>query len=238
MQSKFYLIFNGESSDDIGISIVARPNIPSPKQKIKSYDIPGSDGTHTEILGYEDISIVVELNKKCKDNLNDYIRKINKWLYHVSDRKLIFSDNLGYYYRVKRVVVDDKTRTRIKYTRFNVTFICEAYQYTNEGQYELEISPSAQLINPYFESSLPVIKIYGEGYMKLNINDQVVEVNVGQSIIINSDKKLTYRDDSTMCNSSQKGDYPKLGPGVNQITIDKGTGRLDRLLIQTNFRTV
>lgn len=238
MNSKFHLIFNEKSSEDIGISIVARPNIPSPKQKTKTYDIPGSDGTYTEFFGYEDISIVVEFNKKCKDNLNDYIRKINKWLYHVTERKLIFSDNPGYYYRVKRVVVDDKTRTRIKYTRFNVTFICEAYQYANESQYELEISPGTQLINPYFEESLPVIKIYGEGYMKLSINDQVVEVNVGQSIIINSDKKLTYRDDLTMCNSSQKGEYPKLAPGVNRIAIDKGTGRLDRLLIQTNFRTV
>lgn len=236
MKNNYYLIFNNRSNIEVGLSIVSRPAIPSPKQKINSISVPGADGTYTEILGYEDISISVELNRVCRQSLNDFIRKVNEWLYCIQDRKLYFSDDLDFFYRVKRVVVDDKTRKRKTYTTFNVTFICEPYQYAEDGRFEFMIQSGAEIFNPYFVESLPIFKIEGEGLMKLRVNDQLVEVNVGQAIIIDSDKKLTYRDDGSLSNVSQKGAYPALRPGKNIINVENG--RLDRLLIQTNLRTL
>lgn len=235
MKNQYYLVFNQKSNLEVGLSIISRPNIPSPKQKIQSVSIPGIDGTYTEILGYEDLSISVEFNKKCRTDFQDFIRKINEWFYHLQDRKLYFSDDLDFYYRVKRVVVEDKERQRKHYTKFKVTFICEPYQYTDDGRFGMTIQSGAEIYNPYYVESLPIFKLYGEGLMTLKVNHQVIEVNVGQSLIIDSEKKLTYREDGTLCNANQKGEYPVLEPGRNIVSITGG--RLEKMLIQTNLRT-
>lgn len=235
MKNQYYLIFNQKSNLEVGLSIVSRPNIPSPKQKIQSVSIPGTDGTYTEILGYEDLSISVEFNKKCRTDFQDFIRKVNEWFYHLQDRKLYFSDDLDFYYRVKRVVVEDKERHRQHYTKFKVTFICEPYQYTEVGRFGMTIQSGAEIYNPYYVESLPVFKLYGEGLMTLNINEQILEVNVGQTLIIDSEKKLTYREDGTLCNANQRGGYPVLEPGWNVVSITGG--QLEKMVIQTNLRT-
>lgn len=235
MKNQYYLIFNQKSNLEVGLSIVSRPNIPSPKQKTQSVSIPGTDGTYTEILGYEDLSISVEFNKKCRTDFQDFIRKVNEWFYHLQDRKLYFSDDLEFYYRVKRVVVEDKERHRKHYTKFKVTFICEPYQYTEAGRFGMTIQSGAEIYNPYYVESLPVFKLYGEGLMTLNINEQILEVNVGQTLIIDSEKKLTYREDGTLCNANQRGAYPVLEPGRNVVSITGG--QLEKMVIQTNLRT-
>lgn len=235
MNQSYYLIFNNCNNLDVGLSMVSRPSIPSPKPKVQVVSIPGIDGTYTQMLGYEDIQISVDFNKLCRKNFNEFIRDVNEWLYDIQDKKLYFSDDLDFYYRVKRLVVGDKTRTKKNYTRFNVTFICEPYQYAEEGRFEFPIQSGAEIYNPYYVDSLPVFKLYGEGLMTLSVNHQVIEVNVGQSLIIDSEKKLTYREDGTLCNANQKGVYPVLKPGRNMIQVTGG--QLERLIIQTNLRT-
>ena len=119
---------------------------------------------------------------------------------------------------------------------FTATFTCEPYQYSNAGAIEIKIPSTSTIYNVFPFESYPIIRIKGEGLMQLEINDQILNINVGQQIIIDSEKKLTYRNDGTLENQRQKGAYPVLSYGENRIKVSGG--RLDALYIKTNSRTI
>ncbi|EPZ61808.1 gp14 domain protein [[Clostridium] sordellii ATCC 9714] len=79
MFSKYFLIFNNLNSKfDLGLSIVKRPNIPSPSKIKTTKQIPGRDGlVYEEEGGYSDIVIPVEFNFIEKTILRKDLDKLN-----------------------------------------------------------------------------------------------------------------------------------------------------------------
>lgn len=236
LNERYHIYFNNKTSTEIGLNVVSRPIFPSPKQRTNNVTIPGRDGTLTEVLGYEDIAIPIEFNCIKRQDIHELNRQINQWLYAIVDNRLILSDNPDFYYRVKKIVVDDKKRRKKNYMNFTATFTCEPYQYSNAGAIEIKIPSTSTIYNVFPFESYPIIRIKGEGLMQLEINDQILNINVGQQIIIDSEKKLTYRNDGTLENQRQKGAYPVLSYGENRIKVSGG--RLDALYIKTNSRTI
>ena len=77
--------------------------------------------------------------------------------------------------------------------------------------------------NPY-EISHPIYKIYGEGQCELNVNGNVISANVGQNLIIDTERKLAYREDGTLRNTNVTGNYEELflQERENKIMITDG----------------
>ena len=187
---KYLTIYNDITNLDVNVLVVKRPSKPSPEMEYQEVKVPGGKTLYKE-KGYKDIEIPVSYNflsKKPSDWDKDF-RKIKQWLLSKGNNKLKFSDDLEVYYKVNKVTIDTPERIMKQLGKFDVTFTCDPYVYIDEGEREL----STILYNNYLPSR-PVYRIVGEGYLTLNINNKVIKANVGQELIIDTDKGLCYRE--------------------------------------------
>lgn len=185
---KYFIIYNNETNLDVNLLVAVRPSKPSPEMEYEEVKVPGGKTLYRE-KGYKDIDITVSFNFMSKYTWDKDFRIIKKWLLSKINNKLKFSDDLELYYKVNKVTIDTPERVMKKIGRFNVTFTCEPYVYIDEEEMEL----SKIIYNDYLISK-PIYRIVGEGYLTLSINNKVIKANVGQELIIDTDKGLCYRE--------------------------------------------
>jgi predicted phage tail component-like protein len=210
MYSNYFVIFNGNTSKDLKISVVKRPSAPSPIRQYRETEVIGRNGKLYEDLGtYGDIEISVEFNfiEYDPNNFNERLRQVKKWINNVTDSKLKFSDDLSYFFVVSKTVISDSSRTFKKLGRFTVTFTCEPFMYLEDGQEERTLSNS---LNNNYEVTQPIYKISGEGMLTLTVNGASVIANVGQNLTIDTKLGLCFRADGTINNTALTGKYKDL----------------------------
>ncbi len=231
----FYLIFNNKNSyTDMGVSIIKRPSIQSPTRNINKVEITGHDGDlYQDLGGYGDITITVSCNYVDRDNIKKSWRKIKSWINNIQDNKLIFSDDIDFYYKVKNVTLSQLTVTQKVLGNFTISFVCEAYSYDINGLNSIELKNNSTLYN-YLDTSKPLIKAYGEGVGTIIINNNSFTVDVGDYVYINSSLELTYKDLDTLANLLT-GEYPVLTTGENTISWDSNITKIE---IQPNWRCI
>ena len=188
--AKYYIFFNNKTNIDVDLLVSDRPSKPAPEMEYEEIKVPGGKTLYRE-KGYKDILIQVPFNflSKKPSNWDKDFRKIKQWLLSKGNNKLKFADDLEVYYKVNKVTIDTPERILKQLGKFNVTFTCEPYVYIDEEERELSII----LYNNYLPSR-PVYRIVGEGYLTLNINNKVIKANVGQELIVDTDKGLCYRE--------------------------------------------
>lgn len=230
----YYLEFNEHRNYDLGIKVVKRPIIPNPKKKKREVDIPGADGTLHEILGgYENIIIPVEFNfmeKKC--SLKQTFRNIKSWINNIKDNKLIFSDDLEYFYEVVDVNMDSFETILRRKGIFIIEFTCKPHMYYQGGEEITEITNKTTLYNLFGEESKPLIYIEGHGEASIKVNDSTCVVAVADYVYIDSDLELAYREKDDPFNLLE-GDFPILESGENTISY---TGNVTKFEIQPRWR--
>lgn len=235
MHKKYFIIYNGQINSDLGVSIITRPSKPSPNMQYDEKEVPGREGKLYKEKGYGDIEISVSFNfaSKSPGMWDKDFRKIKKWLNSKTDNKLKFSDDLGYFYRVNKVVIDTPERALKRLGRFNVTFTCEPYIYLESGQERISLP---QLIYNDFEESQPTYFIKGEGFLNLTVNGTTIKANVGQNLIINTKLGLCYREDGILNNIALTGHYEDLylKEGNNTFSFTQGFN----IEIEPNWRCI
>lgn len=221
MFSKYFLIFNNLNSKfDLGLSIVKRPNIPSPSKIKTTKQIPGRDGlVYEEEGGYSDIVIPVEFNFIEKNNIKERFRQIKLWINEIQDNKLIFNDDPEWFYKVVDVKLNGDFETILRRKgKFRIDFTCRAYLYNLDADEFLNINNNDNLYNYYMES-LPLIFIKGNGEVKVSINNRKFTVPIQDYIYIDSELELVYRDLDNPFNLGT-GKYPNLNKGANLIQFE------------------
>lgn len=209
MHYKYYIVFNGQTNIDTGVLIKTRPSKPSTTMKYEEIEAPGRDGLLYKEKGYGDIDISISFNfvSKTPEKWDKDFRKVKKWLLGNEDKNLKFSDDLEVFYKVNKVTIETPERVMKRLGRFTVTFTCEPYVYLEDGKDEVNLTNN---IYNYNEISKPIYLIYGEGYLNLNVNGKVINVNVGQKIIIDTNLGLCFREDGSINNVALKGMYKDL----------------------------
>ena len=221
MFSKYFLIFNNLNSKfDLGLSIVKRPNVPSPSKIKTTKQIPGRDGlVYEEEGGYSDIVIPVEFNFIEKNNLKERFRQIKLWINEIQDNKLIFNDDPEWFYKVVDVKLNGDFETILRRKgKFRIDFTCRGYLYNLDADEFLNINNNDNLYNYYMES-LPLIFIKGNGEVKVSINNRKFTVPIQDYIYIDSELELVYRDLDNPFNLGT-GKYPNLNKGANLIQFE------------------
>lgn len=231
----FYLIFNNRNSyTDLNLRIAKRPIVPAPIKNINKVEITGYDGDlYTNLGGYADISVPVDFNFIDRDNIKNSWRKIKAWLNNIQDNKLIFSDDIGFYYKVKNITLSELTITKKILGAFTITFICEAYSYDITGLNYIELNNNSTLYN-YLDTSKPLIKAYGNGVGTITIDNNNFTVYIGDYIYIDSSLELAYKSLTDPANLIT-GDYPVLQTGENNISWDSNITKIE---IQPNWRCI
>lgn len=231
IEDEVEVFLNGISCKRYKLSVVDRPLVASPKRQVKQFEVLGAYGSIYERYGYQDISYSVTFNYLEgveSESFKRKYREIRSWIYH--SHTMQFSDEPEVSYQIKDVEIQDAANDIEEYGQFNVKFILAPFGKLAEkmpitftkSEYKLE----SQFTNQSIYQSLPVIHIYGNGDCSLFINDDepIIFNGITNDIIVDSEKKLTYRKDGKLIvNESSKqssNNYPSLESGVNKIILN------------------
>ena len=219
-----YSVKYGDTYDtDLGLHVKARPNIPVPERNIEVTEDKTLTTSLTRDYGtYKDIEIVIEYNFISREDFEIKSILLKRWLYECKNKILILSDSVDYYRKVKKVTIEPITRSKRYLGNFKITFRCDPNLYVVNGLNSILIDSAKNIKNNYGISK-PNYTISGEGMCTLSVNNNSVTINVGQSIVINTEKELCFKNDGSMTNI-KTGKYKDLylQEGNNDISISNG----------------
>lgn len=224
---KYFVLYNDKTNLDVNLLVPTRPAKPSPEMEYEEVKVPGGKTLYRE-KGYKDINIPVPFNFMSKYSWDKDFRIMKSWLLSKGTNKLKFSDDLEVFYKVNKVTIDTSERLIKRTGKFNAIFTCEPYIYIDENERELE----SVLYNDYLITR-PIYRIVGEGYLTLTINNKTIKANVGQELIIDTDKGLCYRN-GIVNNIALEGKYEDLYLQEGENTFSWTSGF--KIYITPNWR--
>ncbi|MDU7067153.1 MAG: phage tail family protein [Clostridium perfringens] len=238
LRKPFSFNFNHKNSwIDFKIKVL-EITIPFPQEKKSTVKIPGGEDMVEVEGGYEDIAIPVKIDILDERLIETKYREIKRWLSFIEDDHLIFSDDLGFFYKVKMIDLKEFITEFQTCGTATVNFICSPYLYSVNGEYEMEFENN--LFNEFPLNSEPVYKIVGNGTIKLNINSKIVTIDLADEIIVDIPKKLTLRN-GKIEGKRKKGEwkYLELIPGDNTLDYELTPGsNLESFTLIPNWRTL
>lgn len=224
--------FAGKSSyDDYGILISQRPNLPSPKRRVNTINIPGRDSNlRFDEKTYDDITLTVECSVKDRENIANKIDDIKAWLFEAGEGDLIFSFQPDKKYIAQVVNSIDFKQVYKYFSEFPIIFNCRPFKYAVENNIVNIIETGTTINNPGTIESEPVISIYGSGDIVFKINGQQISLKgVSEKIIVDSVIQDCYDDAGNNLNGNMSGEFLKMKPGENIIEWSGGVTKVELL---------
>lgn len=212
--------YAGIRAKDIGCYVMQRPDIPAGKKNYTVIEIPGKDGSlYIDDGTVSDIEISIELNfMTLPQQWSERYRNIKSWL--LSPLGILrFTDDEGYFYKVKKVEISDVKRKNREIGTITAIFTCSGYIYREDGLKEYEIE---DVLQNNYALAHPTYIISGNNNATLTVNGNKFYVNVGQNCRIDTERMITYRElNGEMMNTYVNGDYEDLylKPGENMISV-------------------
>lgn len=223
--NKKKLIFNNYQAEDLGFIVVEG----SPEILVdENYEVVEIDGRNGSLIinkgTYSDIEktfIITAVDYIEDEDIESMMNNIKKWFFDITDNRLFyaFSDK---YNIVKKVIFDENIRTSFEeFGDFQITFLCEPFYYVVEEVIVIDKKSASNDTEFIFNNdgdfeSEPIIKVYGSGSLKFNLNGtDITTTNVSSSIEIDT-KLLTYTGGTLTT------DFPTLIKGENKVIIPAG----------------
>lgn len=228
--------FGGKNSyDDFGILIAQRPNLPSPKRRVSTINIPGRDSNlRFDEKTYDDITLTVECSVKDNLNVANKINDIKVWLFGAGESDLIFSFQADKKYIAQVVNVIDFKQVYRYFSQFPIIFNCRPFKYAVENNIVTINASGTAVTNPGSIESEPVISIYGSGDIVFKINEgEITLQDITEKVIVNSVIQDCYDDGGNNLNGKMTGEFLKLKPGQNIIEWNGGVTEVE---IMPNWR--
>ena len=220
--------FKGKNSNDMFLTIENRLTFDSSERDIEFIAIPGRDG---ELIidnkRYNAVtrSIPCILRLPKNKSVEHVISDISNWLnidhqYHdfrwSGDPEFIYKAMFFQTFNMQRVIRE--------FGRVVLNFKMHPIKYLKTGLEEFIISNNTTLHNPLSLPSKPIIKIVGQGSIKLKINDQEVDLRwleEGGVIIDSENQTITTIDgNKSLSRHLYSYPFPVLEVGPNMITYE------------------
>lgn len=233
--------WNGERSDQYGISIEKYPNYNKPQRKIDRYTVPGRNG---EIIMPQNAWEMVEqkydivAGNGAKHSVPGGYSRVAAWLNSASGYAELWDDFDPDHYRIAfyegPIDIDSLSVGRV--ARSTISFICKPQRFLMSGKTPVDIlSTPASIINPTVYESKPLINVKmataGSGVITINdLQYTITDIPV-TGIYIDSEEMHCYGVNGENMNSkvsSNTGDFAVLVPGSNTIGL---TGDIQSLSI-------
>lgn len=231
IEDEIQLVVDGVNCTSLGLTLVDRPLIPSPKIQYKEQEVIGGKGAVLQRFGYQDITYSITLNyleELEKNTFKRVFREIRHWLYN--GKTLQLTDEPEVSYQIKKVEIGDADNEIIEYGKFTINFTLTPFGKLSEKSPLVFTKGIEKKLYTFTNQSLypsdPIIHLYGNGDCTLYLNDDepIQFKKITNDIIVDSEKKLTYRKDGKLViNESGKqasNDYPILRVGANTMTVE------------------
>lgn len=224
------ILLDGVSNKELGLSLVSRPDIPTPEQVVEYINVGGRHGSLTKKGAYKDIVIPMEFSFMGVHATVKHIRReVNRWI--LDKETLIFSDDTDFYYNLKNVTAQSTVNDIDIYGRVAIDFVCSPFQY--QITEPIILTSPGVIVNPATIEAEPLLTVFGTGNVEININNQSFKLtNLSDYITIDSDLKEAHRDGDPR-NNNMFGKFPLFKTGENNISF---TGNLVKIEIEPRWR--
>ena len=229
---------DGVYTDDYGLKVQGRYEIPTAEKDIEFIEIKGRDGELTKEYGYKNITLSVSfsLNTRWKsESFKSVFRKVKQYI--LNAKTFAVDDDPEVYYKIKSTQIESAENKIVKFGQFVVNFVLDPFQYEVDNA-PISITSQTTIINEGYEA-LPVITAHVAGTGNIYINEQKVTIqNVNGTITIDSEMQNAYRIADgyvTNLNKHTIGRFPVLEHGENVIRFD---GDITKIELIKNLRWV
>ena len=215
-----YLTFGGLDSRDFGVYISGSGVFNAPERQYEMIEIPGRNG---DLIGLERRLGNLELTYPAFI-YSDFKRQMtalkSAFLAKEGYQQLIdtyYPDEFRMAVFAGGTEVDSVDRRNAG--QFELVFQCKPQRYLLEGQEEVDVTTSLQLVNPTAFASSPLIRVYGYGTLGIN-SESVTIANQYSYVDIDCEMMDCYyqTNNANPYVSFSGNDFPKLQSGTNTFT--------------------
>lgn len=117
--------------------------------------------------------------------------------------------------------ITPSVKVRGRLAEFDITFNCKPQRFLKAGEIPAEYTGNGSIFNPTGKEALPIVRVYGTGY--LGIGDETIQIKQNPGYIDIDCERMNAYMGSLNCNSYTKlasGSYYHLDPGENGIAMD------------------
>lgn len=217
------ITFNNKSLADYGVYISGKGVFNAPERDTESIKIPGRNGELTIDNGrYNNLALTYPafIIRDLKTNIQGLRNHL------LSQRGYVRLED-DYYpeeYRLAKWVGEFEADpiAELYAAKFDLTFSCYPQRFLKSGEQQIELTAATTIYNEYFTTALPLIRAYGTG--SFSIGGIAVQITSASSYTdIDCELQEAYKDSlATNCNGNvvlTNGEFPKLKPGDNAITL-------------------
>lgn len=221
-------LINGESGYKKGCYLSELPNFPTSVRDVVTIDVQGREhGALTEFYGWKDSTITLSLTVFDMQHVRKVMRTVVGWLYGA--KKLSFSDDPTFYFKVKNVVMGEATNEIEVFGHFTVQFTIDPFQY--QEMVPIQTTKAFDVYNEGTMTSEPTITLYGSGQAEILINNRRLKIiNITNSVVINTEDQ-TAISGTTNVEQNMIGEFPYFDIGLNKVSFVA-----DKVLIDPKWR--
>jgi len=236
-RGKELVIIDGVVTDDFGVYVKDRPEVPTAERDIQRIDIRGRNGSLTKVYGYKDVEYTITMHMY-EDDGGGFMKPFRLIKPKILNAKTLqFADDLSVYRKIKSVSILDTYNPTKEFGRFAVNFVLDPFMYEVDNPTEI-ITSRTTINNPGYEAE-PVMTAHCNGTGNIYINDQEITIqNINGTITIDSEMQNAYRVSGgyvTNLNNHMIGKFPVLEHGQNTISFD---GDITKIELIKNWRWV
>lgn len=223
-----YLTFGKINTKNFNAFVSGESTFVTAERDIEVIPIPGRNGTLSVDNGrFHNVSIVYPCFIVDSFRANyDALRAA--FLSESGYNKLIDTYDPDHYRRARYTAAIDPEMTQLnRHGKFDLAFDCDPRRFLVSGDKVVTFSANGSIKNPTLYNALPFIRAYGTGYFEIS-GVRVTITSANTYTDIDCELQEAYKG-STNCNGNitlNNGEFPKLIPGINQVTIS-GLSRIE-----------
>lgn len=233
-----YLVFNGISSEQLGLEVEQIPNANRPARKFDRYSVPGRNG---DIIIMQDAWDNVEQSYEIwwgrePGDAVDGGEMIAKWLFGDSGYQTLTDSYDPKHYR-KAVFTGpfDVENTLLRYGRATITFDCGPRRFYLSGMTAVEFTASGDILNPSAFTAKPIITVHGSGNGTVEIGGNTLAIaGIYDGMTLDCERQDAYAGNVNL-NNLISGSFPAIPGGMQTITI---TGGITSIEVVPNWWTL
>ena len=227
------LIFAGKQSKDYGLFISGSGTYNAPERDVTAVSVPGRNGDLILDNGrWHNIS--VSYPAFIVRNFNENAETIRAWIAGAIGYQQLEDDYHPDFYRLARYSgnIDwDMAALNIA-GQTTLTFDCKPQRFLKLGETPIKIESATTLTNNW-QTSLPLITIWGEGAAGITINGETVQIsNIPTNIVLDCDLQNAYsvsglQNLNNLITLPPSGNFLSLIHGDNEISFSGGVTRVE-----------
>jgi len=220
--------YNGVNSDTYGVIVEKYPDRVVPERIVETFRVPGRNGTLTRTEGFANVIQSYDIYVSAAAvGLPSAAATMAAWLLAPEGyQRLEDSYNPNEYRMGRPVQNSDLLNYFNKFGRTTLYFECLPQRWLTSGETATVYTTDATITNPTQFASLPLVVIDGSGDIEFSLGGYTVGIDdLTGTITLDCEAQNAYEGADNLNGSVTlaDGEFPKLSPGANSLTITTGT---------------